>query len=81
MRAVGLLEPLSVRLLDLLTTQIHGQLDAVVGTGQLPVELADELRLALADTVESLRTSGTIPPTTFRNRCRTPGWSMPTRRP
>ena len=59
--AVGLLEPLSVRLLDLLTTQIHGQLDAVVGAGQLPVELADELRLALADTVESLRTSGTIP--------------------
>ncbi|MFZ2174080.1 MAG: alpha/beta fold hydrolase [Rhodococcus sp. (in: high G+C Gram-positive bacteria)] len=60
-RAVGLLEPLSVRLLDLLTTQIHAQLDAVAGAGQLPVELADELRLALADTVESLRTSGTIP--------------------
>lgn len=60
-RAVGLLEPLSVRLLDLLTTQISAQLDTVVGAGQLPVELADELRLALADTVESLRTDGTIP--------------------
>lgn len=59
--ALALLEPLSVRLLDLLTTQIHGQLDAVVGAGQLPVELADELRLALAGAVESLRSDATVP--------------------
>ena len=59
--ALALLEPLSVRLLDLLTTQIHRQLDAVVGAGQLPVELADELRVALADAVESLRSEGTVP--------------------
>ncbi|MCL2533297.1 MAG: lysophospholipase, partial [Nocardiaceae bacterium] len=57
---LGLLEPLSVRLLDLLTTQIDGQLTAVVGAGQLPVELADELRLALAGAVESLRTDATL---------------------
>ncbi|QBJ97543.1 alpha/beta fold hydrolase [Rhodococcus sp. ABRD24] len=57
---LGLLEPLSVRLLDLLTTQIDGQLTAVVGAGQLPVHLADELRLALAGAVESLRTDATL---------------------
>jgi pimeloyl-ACP methyl ester carboxylesterase len=59
--ALALVEPLSIRLLDLLTNQIHGQLDAVVGAGQLPVELADELRVALADAVESLRSDGTVP--------------------
>lgn len=60
--ALALLQPLSVRLLDLLTSQIHSQVDAVVTTGQLPVELADELRVALAEAVESLRTDGSIPP-------------------
>ncbi|MCJ0905341.1 alpha/beta hydrolase [Rhodococcus sp. ARC_M6] len=59
--SLALVEPLSIRLLDLLTNQIHGQLDAVVGAGQLPVELADELRVALAGAVESLRTDGTVP--------------------
>ncbi|MBM4694556.1 alpha/beta fold hydrolase [Rhodococcus hoagii] len=57
---LGLLEPLAVRLLDLLTTQIDGQLTAVVGAGQLPVELADELRVALAGAVESLRSDATL---------------------
>lgn len=57
---VGLLEPLAVRLLDLLTTQIDSQLTAVVGAGQLPVELADELRVALAGAVESLRADATL---------------------
>ncbi|PTR30517.1 hypothetical protein C8K36_102368 [Rhodococcus sp. OK519] len=57
---VGLLEPLAVRLLDLLTTQIDGQLTAVVAAGQLPVELADELRVALAGAVESLRSDATL---------------------
>lgn len=57
---LGLIEPLSVRLLDLLTTQIHTQLDTVVTSNQLPVELADELRVALAGAVESLRSDGTI---------------------
>ncbi|MXI79176.1 alpha/beta hydrolase, partial [Escherichia coli] len=57
---LGLLEPLAFRLLDLLTTQIDGQLTAVVGAGQLPVELADELRVALAGAVESLRSDATL---------------------
>ncbi|WP_305094169.1 S9 family peptidase [Prescottella sp. R16] len=57
---VGLLEPLAVRLLDLLTTQIDRQLTAVVAGGQLPLELADALRLALAGAVESLRTDATL---------------------
>ncbi|QCQ90060.1 alpha/beta hydrolase family protein [Rhodococcus sp. SGAir0479] len=57
---IGLLEPLAVRLLDLLTTQIDNQLTAVVDAGQLPVELADELRVALAGAVESLRDDATL---------------------
>ncbi|RVW06333.1 alpha/beta hydrolase family protein [Rhodococcus spongiicola] len=57
---LGLLEPMGVRLLDLLTTQIDTQLAAVVASGQLPVELADELRLALAGAVDSLRTEATL---------------------
>lgn len=59
--ALALLEPLAVRLLDLLSTQINGQLDAVTATGQLPQPVADELRLALAGAVDALRTDGTIP--------------------
>lgn len=57
---LGLLEPLAVRLLDLLTAQIDAQLDAVVSAGQLPVQIADELRLALTGAVESLRADGTL---------------------
>ncbi|MFE3293010.1 alpha/beta fold hydrolase [Rhodococcus sp. NPDC059234] len=57
---LGLLEPLAVRLLDLLTRQIHAQVDAALGAGQLPLELADELRTALADAVESLRADATL---------------------
>lgn len=57
---LGLLEPLSVRLLDLLTTQINVQLDAVVEAGQLPVQVADELRVAVTGAVESLRADGTL---------------------
>ncbi|ATQ31138.1 hypothetical protein D092_01865 [Rhodococcus ruber Chol-4] len=57
---IALLEPLAVRLLDLLTAQIDAQLDAVVDAGQLPIQVADELRLALAGAVESLRADGTL---------------------
>lgn len=59
--ALALLEPLAVRLLDLLSTQINHQLDVVTAAGQLPETIADELRLALSDTVESLRTDGSVP--------------------
>lgn len=58
---LGLLEPLAVRLLDLLTRQITGQVNAAVAAGQLAVELADQLRTGLIDAVVSLRTDGTIP--------------------
>ncbi|MCK0089573.1 alpha/beta hydrolase [Rhodococcus sp. HNM0563] len=59
-KGLGLLEPLAVRLLDLLTAQIDAQLDAVVSARQLPVQVADQLRLALAGAVESLRADGTL---------------------
>ncbi|MGN5238829.1 MULTISPECIES: serine aminopeptidase domain-containing protein [unclassified Rhodococcus (in: high G+C Gram-positive bacteria)] len=59
-KGLGLLEPLAVRLLDLLTAQIDAQLDAVVSARQLPVQIADQLRLALAGAVESLRADGTL---------------------
>lgn len=57
---LGLIEPLAVRLLDLLTAQIDAQLDAVVAARQLPVQIADELRAALTGAVESLRADGTL---------------------
>ncbi|EOM75199.1 alpha/beta hydrolase [Rhodococcus rhodnii] len=57
---LALIEPLAVRLLDLLTDQIAAQLDAVTAAGALPVSAADELRVALAGAVESLRTDGTV---------------------
>ncbi|WP_241385471.1 alpha/beta hydrolase [Rhodococcus sp. CH91] len=57
---LGLLEPLAVRLLDLLTAQIDAQLDAVVAARQLPIQIADELRVALTGAVESLRADGTL---------------------
>ena len=57
---LALLEPLAVRLLDLLTAQIDAQLDAVVEAGQLAVQVADELRVALTGAVESLRAVGTL---------------------
>ncbi|MFC9786638.1 alpha/beta hydrolase [Rhodococcus sp. NPDC127528] len=57
---LGLLEPLAVRLLDLLTRQIHAQVDAALGAGQLPLELADELRTALTGAVETLRADATL---------------------
>ena len=60
-KGLALLEPLAVRLLDLLTAQIDAQLDAVVAAKQLPVQIADELRLALTGAVESLRADGTLP--------------------
>ncbi len=59
-KGLGLIEPLAVRLLDLLTAQIDAQLDAVVSARQLPVQIADELRVALAGAVESLRADGTL---------------------
>ncbi|MBF0660880.1 MULTISPECIES: alpha/beta hydrolase [unclassified Rhodococcus (in: high G+C Gram-positive bacteria)] len=59
-RGIGLVEPLAVRLLDLLTAQIDAQLDAVVVAQKLPVQIADELRLALTGAVESLRADGTL---------------------
>ncbi|MFZ3393255.1 alpha/beta hydrolase [Rhodococcus sp. 105337] len=59
-RGIGLIEPLAVRLLDLLTAQIDAQLDAVVVAQKLPVQIADELRLALTGAVESLRADGTL---------------------
>ncbi|MFD4180104.1 alpha/beta hydrolase family protein [Rhodococcus sp. NPDC058514] len=58
---LGLLEPLAVRLLDLLTRQINAQVDAAVDGGALPLELADELRTALTEAIESLRADGTLP--------------------
>ncbi|MCK0093000.1 alpha/beta hydrolase [Rhodococcus sp. F64268] len=53
----GLLAPLSMRYLDLL----NGQLEAVANSGQLDEAAAEQLRNDLPRTIESLRTSGTVP--------------------
>ncbi len=59
--------------------QIDAQLDAVVAAGQLPVQIADELRSR--SPARSSRSAPTAPSATLSpSRCATPGSSPPTRR-
>ncbi|SDD57474.1 alpha/beta hydrolase family protein [Rhodococcus tukisamuensis] len=58
---LGLLAPLPMRYLDLLSAQLHTQLDAAVGSGRMPAADADAVRASLRASVESLRTTATVP--------------------
>ncbi len=60
--ALGLLEPLSRRYLDVLAEQVTAQLDAAAAAGALPAAQIATLRTALASAVTSLRAGGTVPP-------------------
>ncbi len=61
-RAVGLLEPVPVRFLDLLTQTSRASLTLAVQNGQLTAAQAHSLQQALARAVTSLRHTGTLPP-------------------
>ncbi|MFD4469830.1 alpha/beta hydrolase [Rhodococcus sp. NPDC058505] len=58
---LGLLAPLPMRYLDLLTAQLNTQLDQAVRIGQMSVADADAARATLRDTIAGLRESGTLP--------------------
>ncbi|GAA4487044.1 hypothetical protein GCM10023094_44770 [Rhodococcus olei] len=58
---VGLVEPLPMRYLDLLTAQLNRQLDAAVQDGRLAAADAETSRETLRTSVRSLRETGKLP--------------------
>ena len=61
-RALGLLEPLSVRYLDVIADQVDAQVAAAQRTGQITPGQAGTFTHALATAITSLRATGTVPP-------------------
>jgi hypothetical protein len=59
--AVGLLEPLSLRYLDVISRQLDAQVAAQLKAGRLTVALAGRVDQTLADTVTHLRATGSVP--------------------
>ncbi|HXQ19672.1 MAG TPA: hypothetical protein VN781_08615 [Acidimicrobiales bacterium] len=59
--ALGLLEPLSVRYLDLISDQITAQIVAASGSGQMTAGAAATLEHQLAAAISSLRADGKLP--------------------
>ena len=59
--ALGLLEPLSARYLDVIATQVNAQIAAARTAGQLTVAQAASLSKTLAAAITQLRTKGTVP--------------------
>ncbi len=60
--ALGLLEPLSLRYLDMLNTQVDAQLSSEERDGQISSEEALLVERSLARSVRELRKTGTVPP-------------------
>jgi uncharacterized protein len=60
-RALGLLEPLSLRSLSLLGSQLRSQLARAQSTGELTSVQADQLDATVAETIQSIRSSGQVP--------------------
>jgi uncharacterized protein len=61
-RAVGLLEPLSLRYLDVIAKQIHAEVSAGRRAGRITSSEAANIERVLASAIESLRTNGRVPP-------------------
>jgi pimeloyl-ACP methyl ester carboxylesterase len=59
--ALGLLEPLSARYLDIIATQVDTQIAAAQTAGQLTAAQASSLRKTLTAAIAQLRTKGTVP--------------------
>jgi len=59
--AVGLLEPLSLRYLDVITRQVDASVAAQLKAGQLTNPLAARVDQTLADVVTQLRDTGSVP--------------------
>jgi len=60
--ALGLLEPLSERYLDVIAAQVGAQITAAQQAGQLTAAQASSLRKTLAAAIAQLRAKGTVPP-------------------
>jgi alpha-beta hydrolase superfamily lysophospholipase len=60
--ALGLLEPLSRRYLDIITAQIAAQTSAAQRAGQITAQQAGQAERTLATAVRRLRATGTAPP-------------------
>ena len=60
-KALGMLEPLSVRYLDLLSRQITGQVTTAEKAGRVPQADGEALLATLATTIAQVRASGTVP--------------------
>jgi alpha-beta hydrolase superfamily lysophospholipase len=61
-RAVGLLEPVPIRFLDLVGQSSIASIALAVQNGEMTAAQADSLRQALARAIASLRRTGTLPP-------------------
>jgi pimeloyl-ACP methyl ester carboxylesterase len=61
-RAIGLLEPQSLRILDHVSLQAHAQADAAVKAGKLTPEQAAENTAAIDKSIAEFRATGTVPP-------------------
>ncbi|OBF85725.1 hypothetical protein A5791_22195 [Mycobacterium sp. 852002-51163_SCH5372311] len=61
-RALGLLEPQSRRILDHVSLQAHAQADAAVKAGQLSAAQAAESTAAIDRAIAEFRTTGNVPP-------------------
>lgn len=59
--ALGLLEPLSARYLDVIATQVDAQIAAAQQAGQLTAAQAASLKKTLTAAIAQLRTKGTVP--------------------
>jgi alpha-beta hydrolase superfamily lysophospholipase len=60
--AIGLLEPLSVRYLDLVSAQLDVQTGAAQTAGEITPAQAAQARSTLANAIGDLRTTGSVPP-------------------
>ena len=59
--ALGLLEPLAVRYLDIISIQVKGQVSAALRAGQITPSEAAKIERSLASAIHSLRTTGKVP--------------------
>ncbi|HEX5256282.1 MAG TPA: hypothetical protein VFW69_20875 [Mycobacterium sp.] len=61
-QALGLVEPASRRILDLVSQQVHAQADAAVRSGRLTAAQAAQSTAAIDNAIQEFRATGKVPP-------------------
>lgn len=61
-RALGLVQPASIRILDAVSQQAHAQADAAVRAGRLGAAQATQLTEAIDHAIQQFRATGQVPP-------------------